>query len=142
MRSGSTDKSAEDACFISHSHEQRCHTDEDGKFRCEAIKRAWRHCPGRAPEELSIERSEFEPSAQAREQQQWPFGHGPQAPALGGPRLPPSGPFGEAEQLFAQMDSMMRGLQQGFSVPFGERRPPNRAQPPTAPRGPVKVDEI
>mmetsp|Transcript_25815 Transcript_25815/g.65633 ORF Transcript_25815/g.65633 Transcript_25815/m.65633 type:complete len:122 (+) Transcript_25815:26-391(+) len=48
----------DDGCARSSTWERRCKTDAEGKLRCETIQRAWRHCPNRAPEELTLERSQ------------------------------------------------------------------------------------
>ena len=48
----------DDRCSISTSTETRCHTDESGAWKCEELRRKFRHCPGRATEEISVERAE------------------------------------------------------------------------------------
>merc|ERR1712023_73157 len=50
----------EQSCFRSTERSIQCQTGEDGKMKCEELKRIWKHCPGRQPEELSVERSELQ----------------------------------------------------------------------------------
>jgi len=50
----------DDGCFYSTQHETNCRTGEDGATRCQLLKRVFRHCPGRTPEEVSREEENFE----------------------------------------------------------------------------------
>lgn len=64
------------ACSYSTSVERRCATDEEGRLRCQMLRRTFRHCPGKPAEE--VERIEEESDGAAAE---WsltpsPFGSG------------------------------------------------------------------
>ena len=117
----------DDRCSISTSVETRCHTDENGAWKCEELRRKFRHCPGRAPEEISVERAETD------------------AP-------PPRAPFasfggeGSPHDFFAQVESMLSGFGfGGLGVPLlpPRRAPPDRArEPPPPPRVTLQVDEV
>ena len=118
----------DDRCSISTSVETRCHTDDHGAWRCEELRRKFRHCPGRAPEEISVERAESD------------------AP-------PPRAPFasfggeGSPHDFFAQVESMLSGFGfGGLGVPLlpPRRAPPDRARepPPPPPRVKLQVDEV
>ena len=117
----------DDRCSISTSVETRCHTDENGAWRCEELRRKFRHCPGRAPEEISVERAETD------------------AP-------PPRAPFasfggeGSPHDFFAQVESMLSGFGfGGLGVPLlpPRRAPPDRArEPPPPPRVKLQVDAV
>jgi len=53
---GDTD---DDKCYFSNSEERRCELGQDGQMRCEVLKRVWRHCPGKPPEQVKVEQSEM-----------------------------------------------------------------------------------
>ena len=85
-----------------------------------------RHCPGHAPEEISVERAETD------------------AP-------PPRAPFasfggeGSPHDFFAQVESMLSGFGfGGLGVPLlpPRRAPPDRAREPPPPRVKLQVDEV
>jgi len=42
----------DEMCSITTSVETSCSTDEDGKMRCETLRRKFRLCPGKPPEEI------------------------------------------------------------------------------------------
>jgi hypothetical protein len=116
----------DDRCSISTSVETRCHTDENGAWKCEELRRKFRHCPGHAPEEISVERAETD------------------AP-------PPRAPFasfggeGSPHDFFAQVESMLSGFGfGGLGVPLlpPRRAPPDRAREPPPPRVKLQVDEV
>lgn len=118
-------------CFLSSSWERRCATDENGKLRCETLSRQWRHCPGRAPEEVTTERHKED--------------HPHHTPP---PTSPGSGsPDAGMEQMMRHMEAMMGafgmlgGLMLGprLEAPIAphERR---RQEVPVPP--PIRVDEV
>ena len=126
---------AEDGCMVSTSWERRCATDDQGKLRCETLQRKWRHCPGRAPEELSSTHSEE--GADGAQPHVPPALASPWATA---PRGPTDGGF---DHMFRQMEAMMGILGGGF-FGGGLAMPPRMPQP-AAPgqerRPPLRLDE-
>ena len=112
----------DDRCSISTSIETRCHTDESGAWKCEELRRKFRHCPGRAPEEISVDRAETDAPPRA------PF-----ASFAGG---------GSPHDFFAQVESMLSGF--GFGGPGVPLLPPRRGarEPPPPPRVKPQVDEV
>ena len=147
---GGASEQGDEHCTISQHWERRCQTDEAGVLRCETLKRMYRHCPGRPPEEISVTKVEDEGEPMAPS-----FGSSP--PSLGGHLF--GGPFfgrgsdaghGHGtvllpgpEAMFQQFDAMVGQL-------FGEhgdrplrRRPPTMAplQQPSIPPN-IRVDEV
>ena len=128
-------------CWLSQSQETRCQTDAEGQLRCETLKRLWRHCPGKPPEELKTERSDAGPP-QIPQSPFAPFdAHPPR-------RLPVESTDGVLG-LFAAMEEQMAAMMHGF-VGGMHRLPrlPRDAAPERderasrPPRQPVRVDEI
>ena len=110
----------EENCAISTSIEQRCATDDSGTLRCETLKRIYRLCPGRPPEEVSVERVE-----------------GDAAAAIPPPRL--QGGLYSMFDGFHQMDAMFGAIFGGRSmlgVPGGERADRERGLPQPPPQHP------
>ena len=146
-----------DGCTLSSSWERRCQTDEEGKLRCETLKRTWRRCPGRAPEELSSEHLVGDPEM---ERPPSIFSPRPGPHESAGGFGVPGGFFGEIDQLTRQMEAMMgaafggafdfgspRGLGGGFgssapgSTP-GMQQQPHQRMPATGMPSTVQVDEV
>lgn len=65
------DPREEEVCSTSTHIERHCQADEAGAMRCETIKRMYRHCPGRPPEELSVERTEGDAEASSLFSSPW-----------------------------------------------------------------------
>lgn len=119
----------QDECIISSRWEQRCQTDDEGKLRCEALKRKWRLCPGQQPVEIERSTSKEENPQELNGvfTSPWPraFG-GADAPSRG-PGMHPLPPP-DLGGMFQQMDQLFSALFFGDTTPYMHARP--RAAPP------------
>ena len=123
-------------CYLSSSWERRCATDENGKLRCETLSQQWRHCPGRAPEEVTTERlsSEDQP-------------HHPPPPTSPERWRGAASPDAGKEQMMRHMETMMEAFGMLGGLMLGPRleaplapHERNRQEVPAPP--PIRVDEV
>ena len=119
VRSGPTHASTrllamDQACSYSTSVERRCATDEEGRLRCQMLRRTFRHCPGKPAEEVErIEESDG--TAAERSLTPSPFGSG--FPFGGGFPFGSGFPFGgNSSGADAQAHDPARP--HGFTDPF------------------------
>ena len=136
----------EDGCVLSTQIERRCSTDDAGVLRCQTLKRVWRHCPGKPPEELSVDSAENE-GTHSPPELPWPHHSAPHhgaGPGFGG--FGSLGGFGGGfEHMLSQMQSMMEAFGGGLGGGglggggFGPM-PPGASGPPQQPQ--VRVDEV
>ena len=118
-------RATDDECYLSSSFTQRCVTDEDGKLKCEALKRKFRHCPGREREE--IERSTHESTEDKP---------GPLSVFGGGQEQGLRHPGPEINGMMSQMDALFNAL--FFSSGVRGAFPPVLGHPP--PHGDDRTD--
>jgi hypothetical protein len=135
-------RSDDDGCMRSTQWERRCATDEAGELKCETLRRVFRHCPGRAPEE--VEREVNPPDGTPGSDRRVPFA----ADGLGTPRGDAWQPH-NLDQMREQMEAMLGAFGQGGSWwsggtwPGAEPQLPGRApRQPERREPPLRVDEI
>ncbi|KAL1523751.1 hypothetical protein AB1Y20_018678 [Prymnesium parvum] len=143
----------EEECAFSQVIERHCATDEEGRLRCQTIRKLYKHCPGRHPEEVIEREDETGASLDGRGQSDaWVQPRVPGRHFEGGGELTLHDFRSLQDDFVNQMNSIFRifgfdGFGKGFGGGLFESTPPPRAraeQQPDAsrPHHKLKIDEI